>query len=45
MKEEENKKECEKCNGSYKCSKHFEKHPCCGSTDYNRHNHTCINND
>lgn len=36
---------CPKCNGQWKCSKHFIKHPCCGSTDYNRHNHSCRNND
>ena len=39
------KEKCNKCNGQWKCSKHFEIHPCCGSTDYNRHKHTCINND
>jgi hypothetical protein len=40
-----NRSSCGKCNGQYKCSEHFVKHPCCGSTNYNNHNYTCINND
>lgn len=41
----EERERCRKCNGIHKCSEHFEKHPCCGSTEYNRHSYTCINND